>query len=49
MEAVGMVLIALLAYINVSQDNSINLIPTLGAFALGAQRLLPILQQIQSS
>lgn len=45
-ESMGMVLIALLAYwlTHSSQDTSI-IIPTLGAFAIGAQRLLPALQQ----
>ena len=45
-EAIGMALIAGLAYILISDDNALNAIPTLGALALGSQRLLPILQQI---
>ncbi len=46
MEALGVVLIALLAYMLVKQTNGLtNAIPTLGALALGSQRLLPILQQ----
>ena len=46
-EALGMVLIAIVAY-NMS-DNYGNFIPVLGAFALGAQRILPLLQQSYSS
>lgn len=46
MEALGMLLIAALAYTIAQQVNGIaNAIPTLGALALGAQRLLPVLQQ----
>lgn len=46
MEALGMLLIAGLAYILAQQeDGIISAIPVLGAFALGAQRLLPVLQQ----
>lgn len=52
-EALGMVLIAALAYLllkasGVAGDES-NPIPVLGALALGAQRLLPVLQQIYFS
>jgi ATP-binding cassette subfamily B protein len=46
MEALGMVLIAFVAYIYVSQSAGIaDAIPKLGALALGAQRFLPLLQQ----
>ena len=46
MEALGVALIATLAYMLVKQANGLsNAIPTLGALALGSQRLLPILQQ----
>lgn len=46
MEALGMVLIAILAYgLSSKSDGVSTAIPLLGAFALGAQRLLPILQQ----
>lgn len=46
MEALGMMLIAALAYLLAQQSNGIaKAIPILGALALGAQRLLPILQQ----
>jgi ATP-binding cassette subfamily B protein len=46
MEALGMLLIALLAYALAQQADGIaKAIPILGALALGAQRLLPILQQ----
>jgi len=46
MEALGMALIAFLAYVlTPSSDGIANAIPVLGALALGAQRLLPALQQ----
>jgi len=46
MEAIGMTLIASLAYVMTQQDGGIvTAIPVLGALALGAQRLLPALQQ----
>jgi ATP-binding cassette subfamily B protein len=46
MEALGMVLIASLAYGMSKHSSGVSAaIPLLGAFALGAQRLLPILQQ----
>ena len=46
MEALGMLLIATLAYILTQYDDGIaKAIPILGALALGAQRLLPVLQQ----
>ena len=44
-EALGMVLIAVLAYsLAGSPTGMVNAIPVLGALALGAQRLLPVLQ-----
>jgi ATP-binding cassette subfamily B protein len=50
MEAIGMTLIAILAYtINLREGNLLGMIPTLGAFVLGAQRLLPMLQQSYAS
>jgi len=50
MEALGMLLIALLAYSLAQQPEGITkAIPILGALALGAQRLLPLLQQSYSS
>jgi ATP-binding cassette subfamily B protein len=50
MEALGMLLIAGLAYVLAKQvDGVAKAIPTLGALALGAQRLLPVLQQAYSS
>ncbi len=50
MEALGMVLIASLAYSLMKRsDNADMVIPLLGAFALGAQRLLPVFQQAYSS
>jgi len=46
MEALGMLLIATLAYVLAQQPDGIaKAIPVLGALALGAQRLLPVLQQ----
>jgi ATP-binding cassette subfamily B protein len=49
-EALGTVLIAILAYFLASRPEGINeAIPLLGALTLGAQRLLPILQQSYSS
>lgn len=45
-EALGMLMIAGLAYSLAQQENGIaKAIPILGALALGAQRLLPVLQQ----
>jgi ABC-type multidrug transport system fused ATPase/permease subunit len=50
MESVGMVLIAALAYGISRQEGGIaTAVPTLGALALGAQRLLPALQQTYSA
>lgn len=50
MEALGMLLIAGLAYTLALQTDGIaKAIPILGALALGAQRLLPVLQQAYSA
>jgi ATP-binding cassette subfamily B protein len=50
MEAVGTGLIAVLAYgLNQQTGGITNALPVFGALALGAQRLLPVLQQIYSS
>ncbi len=50
MEALGMILIAALAFSLAQQANGIaKAIPVLGALALGAQRLLPVLQQAYSA
>lgn len=50
MEALGMLLIASIAYTLAQQvDGIAKAIPVLGALALGAQRLLPVLQQAYSS
>lgn len=50
MEALGMVLIAALAYTLGKQEGGISAaLPVLGALALGAQRLLPALQQAYGS
>ena len=52
-EALGMVLIAGLAYVLAAASGATgvadNVIPVLGALALGAQRLLPVLQQIYNA
>jgi ATP-binding cassette subfamily B protein len=49
-EALGMVLISALAFSMVGRTDGIaSAIPVLGALALGAQRLLPVLQQAYSS
>ena len=49
-EALGMILIAILAYSMSSESlNFYKAIPTIGALALGAQRMLPIVQLIFSS
>jgi ATP-binding cassette, subfamily B, bacterial PglK len=50
MEAIGMMLIAGLAYLMTQQEGGVvTAIPVLGALALGAQRLLPALQKAYSS
>ena len=50
LEAVGMILIAVIAYIMSQKEGGIaTAIPILGALALGAQRLLPALQQAYAS
>lgn len=50
MEAMGMTLIAVLTYFLSHQEGGVtSALPMLGALALGAQRLLPALNQIYSS
>ena len=50
MEAIGMTLIAGLAYVMTQQEGDmVTIIPILGALALGAQKLLPALQQAYSA
>jgi len=50
METIGMVLIASLAYILSQQSGGVvNVLPVLGALAIGAQRLLPAMQQSYSA
>lgn len=50
LEAIGIILIAIVAYKLMGKSYSqTNLIPVIGFFAIGAQKLLPILQQIFSS
>jgi ABC-type multidrug transport system fused ATPase/permease subunit len=47
MEALGMILVALFAYSLSNQSGGIGAaLPVLGALALGAQRLMPLLQQL---
>jgi len=49
-EALGMVLIAVLAYsMSLKINGLVMAIPTIGALALGSQRMLPILQQAYTS
>ncbi len=49
-ESLGMLFIAGLAFLMAMQSDELSeVVPVLGAFALGAQRLLPILQQAYSS
>jgi len=50
MESLGMLLIAIIAYIQIREEVEIaHVIPLLGVLALSAQRLLPVLQQLYSS
>jgi len=50
METIGMLVISILAYlITKSNDGIMNAVPVLGAMAIGAQKLLPALQQVYSS
>jgi len=50
MEAIGMAVIVVIAYVIASKGEGLtNAIPILGALALGAQRLLPALQQAFNS
>jgi ATP-binding cassette, subfamily B, bacterial PglK len=50
MEAIGMILIAVLAYFLTLQEGGVSAaIPILGALALGAQKLLPALQHAYAS
>ncbi|MDC0893229.1 ABC transporter ATP-binding protein [Pseudomonadales bacterium] len=50
MEAFGMVLIGVLAYtLTLEEGGLVAAIPTLGALAIGAQKLLPTLQQAYAS
>lgn len=50
METLGMILIAALAYILMQQQDGLSkAIPVLGTLALGAQRVLPVMQQAYGS
>ncbi len=44
-EMIGMILLAGIAYFMMRNGNFVSAIPALGVLALGAQRLLPVLQQ----
>ena len=49
-EGLGMIILTLVAYFLIQQPGGVlKIIPTLGVFALGAQRLLPILQQFYAA
>lgn len=49
-EAFGMIILAVIAYTYVSNSNDLtSVIPALSVLVIGAQRLLPVLQQIYSS
>ena len=48
MEALGMTIIAVIAYMLTQREGEMDVIPLLGMLALGAQRLLPALQQAYS-
>ena len=49
LEALGIVSLAMFAgFISYQKGNSASAVPIIGAFALGAQRLLPALQQVYS-
>jgi ATP-binding cassette, subfamily B, bacterial PglK len=49
-ESIGMAMIAILAFGMSTREGGVNtIVPILGAFALGAQRLLPAMQQAYSS
>ena len=49
LEALGMIIIAVIAYMLTQREGEVEVVPLLGMLALGAQRLLPMLQQAYSS
>ena len=49
LEAIGMSLIAIVAYLMTRQEDMTSAVPILGAFALGAQKLLPAVQRLYGS
>lgn len=49
MEAIGMSLIAIIAYVMTQKAGVVGVLPMLGALAISAQRLLPSLQQAYSA
>lgn len=49
-EAIGIALMAIFAYrLSISSSNLLSIIPLLGSLAMGAQRMLPVLQQSYTS
>jgi len=48
-ETLGVILIAFIAYTMITSAASFSIVPILGALVLGAQRLLPVIQQAYSS
>jgi len=48
-EALGMVLIVILAYFMSKNNQHESIVPVLGALAIGAQRLLPVMQNFYSA
>ena len=49
-ESIGMTLIAVIAFVLLQKEDGLStIIPVLGALALGAQRMLPMLQNVYSS
>ena len=48
-EAIGLVFITLLAYLLGNKEGGEKVLPLIGTIALGAQRLLPIIQGLYSS
>ena len=49
LEAIGMSLIAIVAYLMTRQEDMTSAVPILGAFALSAQKLLPAVQRLYGS
>ena len=49
MEALGTILIAIIAYLLTSEEGVVTAVPTLGVLALGAQKMVPALQHSYSA